>query len=843
MNKKILSLPLVLLFIISFVSAAVDVYNVSTAGQNARVRSDGSSYGTDPSSDNMVVGRSGAAGYYFWHSGFIFYNVSEQPNIINAWLQFTGRLTRTGVDYTADVFGEDTDNALSYSVYGNLLDRTKTTAYADWTTPTDVADGTVFNTTNVTSVLKEIWARGGWVDGNNVSFLIYTDSGTEGDDINVYFNSNGEPTKTAKLFIEYATEAPPVPPNISNLSIQAIDIFNSTYLTNFTALVDNVLYQSNTTGYIITHLLDNATALYNITINSSQNGGYYTKNYLNYNVSNDLIANLTKYFRVYSAEYTNYISNGTIDFVRQLNYTINYTCPSFSNATIYTYINGKAVTTDSQACNNNSLLITGTYTPVNETEFNIKHSLNTSYLANLNNEYTAEDTYQPDLYAPVVEYINFTFVNGFASLTTDTAVLCTDTIYSPLLYNISWNNNTIYSGYKNNNTLVENTTYLTNGNNTLNVYCSDLFYTTNRTRSKVVYVKQFILIDEIEGSDFDLDNLSIIKVYFEDNETLFDFKAEDTNSINFTSDTNDKLRFELGYYDSTTINRYVDVSLVENDLRICVNKDNVIHYQILLTSATPKAAVLKNIYANCIVAADYTRFAYQDGVLLQAHTINSVYSLYTYDSGERVYLASVDGSLATDIDINTLIFKQTAYNFNLLKDDIAFQKNGSSQVIIRYYNPKGNNQDIDLTITRLDNSDIVYTETDFSNPNMFTLYFNYASLENVTNETTFKISIIKTLTDGSLSTINEYFNVQGGTGILNSQFAAIISFILVFIGLTLLAARTSLGWFGMVIYLAGIAVLSFSPLVWYSLLLLAIYIISLVFLVVNAGVKGYAGAA
>jgi hypothetical protein len=93
-------------------------------------------------------------------------------------------------------------------------------------------------------------------------------------------------------------------------SIKAKDLFNqSININSFSADINGTLYNT-TTGTIITNINMSLSEIYNITIMSSENGGYFNKNYINYTTS----TNLTTY--MYQAE-----ANMTM-IAKILNYTI-----------------------------------------------------------------------------------------------------------------------------------------------------------------------------------------------------------------------------------------------------------------------------------------------------------------------------------------------------------------------------------------------------------------------------------------------------------------------------------------------------------------------------------------
>lgn len=74
----------------------------------------------------------------------------------------------------------------------------------------------------------------------------------------------------------------------NNFTVTAISNYSDITINNFSVNIDGVDYNT-TTGSIITHILDNSTELYNITLTSNE---WFNKTYPYYNVSSNLEASL-----------------------------------------------------------------------------------------------------------------------------------------------------------------------------------------------------------------------------------------------------------------------------------------------------------------------------------------------------------------------------------------------------------------------------------------------------------------------------------------------------------------------------------------------------------------------
>jgi hypothetical protein len=320
----------------------------------------------------------------------------------------------------------------------------------------------------------------------------------------------------------------------------------------------------------------------------------------------------------------------------------------------------------------------------------------------------------------------------------------------------------------------------------------------NSTPETFEFLVSAILIDEKENINFNLDNVTTAKLFLDENNSVYDFKAQDSTTYNTTSAIG-SYRFEFGYEDGTIINRYIDLSILnstynnfteEVELRVCVNKKGTTHYEQLLISSLEKEAILKSVYANCYVAADYTRFGYEDANILKAYTIDTQYQLYTFDEGQQVFLIGLDGSISSYVNIDTLEFSQQGYNLDLLDDSMNFERTSDQTVKITYYNQDEVNTGLELEIKRLDTNEVVSTVEDFVSFDNFTVYFDYSTLSGVNDTTLFKATLTKQIASGT-ETLVKYFNVFAKSGYINSVVALVIALIMTLMGITFTVRQTT----------------------------------------------------
>lgn len=611
------------------------------------------------------------------------------------------------------------------------------------------------------------------------------------------------------------------------------DQWNSTVINNFTI---DITWANSTTE---THSTTNGSiTLINVSDSSTTldvlfygMAGYYntslTGQVITVNTSNSIVAEAEAFFRVFSVAYSGYVAYGGVNYTRNLSYVVNLSCPDFSVTNVTLFDSGVFAKAYDVSCNNASQLLGGSYQAGSEGNKNLSFYVYTSVAEPV---FVGVQNFTYDLEDPVVSG-NFTRIDGFNNHTTNVSLLCVDNVGPLLTYSSVFNGVALYYGNQSNNTVVSNSSVLIDGVNNLTGACSDFFGSVGFTDTELVYAKTLCLIDEKENVLFDVSNVSGARVYYDDNSSFYDFKTLGTNCTNFTGIGTEKLRFQLEYASGDIVTRYVDVTLPQGGIRVCANKEGVTHYEQLIISATQRPVVMKSVFSDCLVAADYTRFAYQDSFLLKAYTISALYYLYTYDGGGQVLLASVDGSVSTYMNLDVLEFAQQSYNLKISGDSVTFEKSGDQEMRIYYTNIAGDIVNASVVISDVASGVVYLSTSELVSPNNFTVYFNWATL-NVTNNTLFKVEVTTLDSGGNAGVVKRYFNSLAKSGYIQSGIAFAVAVLLTIFGLTFTATRLTLSWFGIGILLASIALLSFAIAAWYITLMLVIDVIVLVYIVI-----------
>lgn len=163
---------------------------VSSSSNDATQKGDGSIYRTDTELH---------LGYYLSGVRFRSLDIPNGADITEAYITFTSTEYRSE-NTKVRIYGQDVDDATYfYTSYNDISNRTKTSAYTDWTPSTWSQYGT-YNSADLTSIVQEIVDRNGWVSGNDMVFILDNIYGHR--DAYAY---DGSSTYAPKLVVKYET--------------------------------------------------------------------------------------------------------------------------------------------------------------------------------------------------------------------------------------------------------------------------------------------------------------------------------------------------------------------------------------------------------------------------------------------------------------------------------------------------------------------------------------------------------------------------------------------------------------------------------------------------------------
>jgi len=443
---------------------------------------------------------------------------------------------------------------------------------------------------------------------------------------------------------------------------------------------------------------------------------------------------------------------------------------------------------------------------------------------------TCKSTKTWDTIAPTID-ANITPSNyGFTStFDINYNMTCYDN-FTPIQYTIKVNNGTTTTTIYNSS---DANASLKSGNYDMNVgqqaqfifTCTDDSNNTATYTSLNLYSLQFRLVNENTGTIFDLNKVTDAEAYSYDGNFIYNFKDTNLTSKNFFSPST-IIRFDFTYPDeaATKLSREIDFRYIDDtNIGVCVAEYQQFYlYRFLSTNVKP--VVLYNDFAKCYNLASTTKFLYNTYQSNVAYTINKPYYLYTYSNNVKSLLALLDGSNNTEINLDVLAFNQTDYAYAINTDNVIFRPSttDSNTVIIYFFSPQLNDT---VTIDIYNGSTKIWTYTETTDTNSFLVNFFYSDL-NVTDSNLLKLMV--TITNDSESTsFFKYFNTKSESyqGILNPVVAIVLSFFIMFFGITMVSYRFAMGWFGLAVSLICIGILSLAPLYDYILFLQAIYLI------------------
>jgi len=434
--------------------------------------------------------------------------------------------------------------------------------------------------------------------------------------------------------------------------------------------------------------------------------------------------------------------------------------------------------------------------------------------------------YYSDLYAPNISLWH-TYIEGFRTNITETYYFIVNDSVSPNTTCTININSDSYNDTQTNATTFSHDFQLEDGYNTLTISCEDLAENTySTTDSFYSYTKYLWLVDETTGENFTLSDANVTIIAIDRGESL-DMNDAGRIWVYYVSDSSELLRVEQTYEGYTdVVVRNFDLTYMPTSTPVCADALTSFYEQILYSSSNTPVYVL-NQFANCYIITDKTRYAYEGALMTFAHTRSANYYLYILDSeGNKIFLASIDGSTASSIDLDMLRYTAPATEISVGADVISIAKAGNETLYFHYENTKNDNSEV--TVSIYDGDDAVFTHTEVDTPNNFSLYFCYSTI--TLENDILKFEITKETTDGSTYTISRYFNLEGKTGSLDHHFAIFIAVGLLLFSITIIAKNAALGWFGVLASVVSLASLSFAVATWEVLLFQAIIAIILMFL-------------
>lgn len=447
-------------------------------------------------------------------------------------------------------------------------------------------------------------------------------------------------------------------------------------------------------------------------------------------------------------------------------------------------------------------------------------------------------TVAADVNGPVIEKFDYNATTGFGVAgELNYTLRCTDNLSPNIDYNLTNNGASQYSATDTNNeTVYLNGKDLKNGKNTIKFTCTDAAgNSTSSTQSFTGFDALFYLVYADTGigltgaSDYEAADVNTLKVYSYALDQYLDLKDTGDVNVNYSGIGDDGLQFVITYTDPEfpTVTVDFDLSVLDsNSIPVCFSKLFPFRQQIIYSSSV-RNVIVKNALTGCYATAAKTEAAYQDAFQLSVYTVPMSYELYLRSNNSNTLLSLLDGGIALAHNLDLLIINSQAEpEVEVLNDiltaNLYCQVSDCNIMAVQYISPQDNNT---VTVKIIQNSTVLQTYTANSpDANSFSFTWNFTSVNfDKNNFITLEAEI--TRADGTVETITQLVTLGGIQGFIEPTLAIILAVGFFLFGITITASRYALGWFGLIIVIFALALLSMAPGVWYIPFMQAVMLI------------------
>lgn len=456
---------------------------------------------------------------------------------------------------------------------------------------------------------------------------------------------------------------------------------------------------------------------------------------------------------------------------------------------------------------------------------------------------TALDSVYPTIDA------NITFSKGFGEAQDlNYNMTCYDNA-TPINYLIEWldvNGSTIelYNSDDANATLVSDTYVFGNNNGRVRFTCTDQSDNATSYTSIYAYGVNLYFVNEKNGSlitSSDIDDLNIVKVETINGLYFYDFKAEGTQSVGFTSDA-DTLIFEFQYKDAldTIIKREINFSFIDDtNIPICLAPFEQLYIQRFISSRNDTEVIVYNDQSACYNLVSKTQYIFETTNGVQGYTIAKPYSLSTInDDGETTLLSYLDGDSSLQHNLDAIVYSQETFIARIGEDSVAYKclMNNVTDAcdlntLIIYFKAKDtNNQSVNFSIY-LDGTQL-YNYTEFANPDEFNINWFYGGVSGLTDQNVLRLQVEIVDADGETRRFSSYFDINGykRANSTHQILGFVLGVMVILFGLTLVKSQEALGWFGIIVCIIGLAITSVAVATWWVTLLQAAIVVIIIYI-------------
>ncbi len=562
---------------------------------------------------------------------------------------------------------------------------------------------------------------------------------------------------------------------------------------------------------------------WDINQNYDKDINFYLDANVNTTTTNTKFSSDNFYFNLIDVNITYPISS--FSNINKIDYKVSGICSSYD---VNIYVQGILSTQTTIA---NDVLKSYSFSPAGSPPYRV--DVNASCFDGLLFKDSETRIYFLDVTAPTIVSYGLDVNRGFnlPGSNVSAYLKCSDNNSTNIRYILSIDGNSYVDSWFTNGYLYETNISGIYGTPTILATCIDeAVNTTTASKTQTISVLNFRIIDEKTGADFNMNSVENLKIYDMDYNSYYNIKTSGNVYFSYTSGTDDLLRLEFEYDNEGTqtfVNKHFQTGVLAKDTNIFLcGFELQPYYEMIFSSGTEREILMKNIFTSCYTLAAYTDIAYKDTLMNRTYTIDQLYELWTFDSdSKRINLGTIDGTQAEEISIDVLIFKKRKYDTSITQEGLGISREDENTFRISYYNQKNDN--ISVLVQIYDGTNMIYQSTQDTNANNFLIFFNYSTITIENN--LIKIELTLTKSDNTTEIITSYFDKSGNVGALDPAIAIIISLFLVFFGLTIVASRFSLGWFGILIILISLFITTLAIPVWYIRFFQVVLIICLVF--------------
>jgi len=461
------------------------------------------------------------------------------------------------------------------------------------------------------------------------------------------------------------------------------------------------------------------------------------------------------------------------------------------------------------------------------------------YVDNDKNTFQASSiTFNADNTPPSVVDVNFSLTTGFGIDNNGSAIIqCYDNNSSSLRNTIRINDSNVVDGNFAVSSLASTDYAIPTGSTTLTGFCFDLAGNSATEQNTVnSYIKNFVLINEDTGLDFNAMSISSVIGTDYTTGTDYNFQADNNASAWFRSINDSKIRITFGYGSGVFIPRDFNFSAITdvNTVKVCgVDSGNTFFKQFVLSSKRRKAVLISQQH-DCYIMASYTQNSNDDLLMITGYTVSKLYDLIT-DIGTTINtkISEIDGSESNNHNLDILEENRNIPDFSLSGQtftlDINYTDlNTPDTANFYYYDILKTTTRAVLTVYNGTSSTVYETHTETASPNNFTFSIPYADLEAL-DVNDFLATVYATRTDGSSNTISLNFTLNKTKALLEPAFVAIIAFFVMLLGLTIASSRITFNWLGLIVCIIALAITTMAVGVWFIVFLQAIIVTVLAF--------------